>query len=99
MAVPARTIALTGADQLVRTGGAVYRGIVVRETTGTTPAAVRVYDGTSAAGTLIDEIALGVVATVGTSGQTWFDAGGIWCSVGIFVDVVTGTVEGSVRIG
>jgi len=95
VAVSARTIALTGADQLVCTGGAIYRGIVVRETAAAV-AVVRVYDGTTTAGTLIDEVSLAASG----SASLWYGDGGIWCSVGIFVDVVgPAAVEGSVRVG
>jgi len=91
---PARAIALSGADQAVYTGGAIYRGIVLRETAAA-PAQVRVYDGTSAAGILLDDVALAASA----SASTWYGDGGIWASTGIFVDIVTGTVEGSLRLG
>jgi hypothetical protein len=94
---PARAIALTGADQAVYTGGAVYRGIVIRETAGAA-AQVRVYDGTSAAGILLDEVAVAASAG-GLAASTWYGDGGIWASTGLFVDIVSGTVEGSIRIG
>jgi hypothetical protein len=90
----ARTVALTGVDEAVRVGASVYRGFSVRETAGAV-AVLRIHDGTSAAGTLLDTIALAANA----SASAWYGDGGIWASNGVFVDVVSGAVEGSVRIG
>ncbi len=97
MGAPARTIALTGSDQAVRSAGPVlYCGIVVAETGGSNAVTVRVYDNAGAAsGTLIDAFNL----NGGQSESRMYDRP-IWCENGIYVDIGgTGTAAGSVRIG
>lgn len=94
---PARSIALTGADQAVRSGPALYCGLIVAETGGSLAATVRVYDNASAAsGTLIDAVNL----TAGDSESRSYERA-VWCENGIYVDIggPGGTVAGSVRIG
>lgn len=88
-----RAYALTGSDQLVYTGVGFYGGFSVRETAGST-AAIRVYDGTSASGTLLDTIGL---AGLESARESYVNM--LQFSNGIYVDIVSGTVEGSVRIG
>lgn len=89
-----RAVPLTGSDQIVANGGpAVYYGIVVRETAAAV-ASLRVYDGTSAAGVLIDSIAL-----LASEDQSNALTKGIWCANGLFVDILAGTIEGSIRVG
>jgi hypothetical protein len=92
MTIPASSVPLTGSDQQVHTGPAGYVGFAVRETAGAA-AIVRVYDGTSASGVLLDQI------TLAANG---FDRahypGGIRAANGIFVDIVSGAVVGSIRI-
>lgn len=88
----ARSVALTGSDQAVLAGAGVYRGICLRETAGST-AAVRVYDNPAAAsGTVIGAFTLAANA----SADVVHD--GIWVT-GVYVDVISGAVEGSVRVG
>lgn len=91
--VHAQAIALTGSDQTARTGQAVYYGFSIRETAGAA-AVVRVYDATSAAGTLLDTIGLAALE----SAREYYP-GGVWAQTGIYVDIVSGAVEGSVRVG
>lgn len=88
MAVQAKAIA-TG---LKRTGKGKYYGFSVRETAGAA-AVIRIYDGVTAAGLLLETLAFGPNECMGD-----FYAGGIMCQVGVYVDVVSGTVEGTVRI-
>lgn len=88
---PAVAIALTGADQLVYTGPGIYAGLVLRETDGAGGASVQVRDGTSNTGTLIDVVSVDAYGSA-TSGAS------VRFSVGLYVEVVTGTVEGSVRL-
>ncbi|SCL15066.1 hypothetical protein [Micromonospora inyonensis] len=90
--VSASAVALTGDDQQIATGPAIYRGYAVRATTA---AVVRIWDGTEASGTLLDVVALDVDATA----AGWYGGGGIRAGTGVHVEVVSGTVEGSVRIG
>jgi hypothetical protein len=93
MGVPATAVAVAG-DTLVYTGRCLYRGLTIRETAGAV-ATVRVFDGTSAAGTLLDTIALAANSSFGA----WYGSGGITAAQGIWFEVVAGTVEGSVRVG
>jgi hypothetical protein len=93
MGAPMVAVALTGADQVVRDSHCVLGGYTIRETAGAV-AAVRVYDNASAAsGTLL--------ATIGLAANASHDVhypGGIRAAQGVYVDVVTGAVEGSIRI-
>lgn len=89
---PVTSIALTGSDQAVSTIACVYHGTVVRNTSSSATATVRVYDDDNAAtGTLLDTIQLAASESVGT----WYERGKR-AAVGIYVDIVSGSVEGSV---
>lgn len=88
-----RAVALTASDQGVFTGQTTYYGICLRETAAAV-ASVRVYDGTSATGTLID-----VVSLAASGSFSVMHPHGIRCYLGIYVDIVAGTVEGSIRLG
>lgn len=91
----ANAVALTGSDQVVSATRTAYRGFCIRETSGSASALVRIYDNASAAsGTVIDEISL----VAGESTREWYESG-IWTSNGVYVDVVSGAVAGSVRVG
>lgn len=95
MDVAARAVALTGSDQAVSAVPTVYRGFTLRETAGAV-ATVRLYDNASAAsGTLIDSVAL----AAGESRSIWLASGGILTTAGLYVKIVAGAVEGSVRVG
>jgi hypothetical protein len=88
-----RTVALTGSDQAINATAGIYVGFAIRETAGAV-AVVRIYDNASAgSGTLLDSIGLAA-----NESAREFYPGGIWCSGGIYVDVVSGSVEGSVRV-
>lgn len=77
----------------VRAAAALYCGYALRATGGA--AVVRIWDNPAAAsGTLLDVVALAADA----SAQAMYDTG-IDARRGVFVEVVSGTVEGSVRIG
>lgn len=87
-------VAGTGNTQ-VFTGPCTYRGYSIRENAGTAgTASVRIWDGTSATGTLLAVVEL---ATDSSANESVPD--GLRASKGVFFEVVTGTVEGSVRIG
>lgn len=91
---PAQAIALSGSSQQIRSGPAMYAGLAVRESGGSNPVSVRVYDGTSAAGVLLDAVDLAAGATA----ARLYDRP-TWCQVGIWVELAgTGTVQGSVRV-
>lgn len=92
---PTNAVALTGSDQVVQAGRTFYRGFSIRETSGSASALVRIYDNASAAsGTVLDEVSL----VAGESAREWYDSG-IWADAGVYVDVVSGAVAGSVRVG
>lgn len=93
MSQAATSIALTGSDQTVWTGPVLYCGFSIRETAGST-AVLRIYDNTVNSGTLLDTIALGA----GESAREWYP-GGLRAAIGIRVDIISGAVEGSVRVG
>lgn len=83
----------SGSDGAVVARRAVYLGFSLRETAGTT-ATLRVYDNASAAsGTLLDTIQL----SANESAREYYGPEGIGAVNGIYVDVVSGTVEGSLR--
>jgi hypothetical protein len=89
----ARTVALTGSSQIVSNTPADYRGFGVRETAGAT-AVLRIYDNASAAsGVLLD-----VVSLVANESARELYPGAIHASNGVYVQVVSGTIEGSVRL-
>lgn len=87
-------VALTGSDQTVFTGEGHYFGFTIRETAGST-ATVRIHDNTANSGTILDTIQL----APNESAREWYGPQGILLRTGIRVDIVSGTVEGSVRYG
>lgn len=94
MGAPVTTIALTGSDQVVRASHSFYAGFTLRETAGAA-AVVRIYDNASAAsGTLLDTIGL---AANESARELYLKP--VHAANGIFVDIVSGAVEGSIRIG
>lgn len=92
MSQPVGPVNLTGSDQQIRPGPAIYAGFTIRETAAST-AVVVIYDSTSASGLILEEISLAA-----NESAREFYPGGIWASTGIFVDVVSGAVTGSVRV-
>jgi len=89
-------VALTGADQVIAATAKDYRGFSVRETTGTAAAVIRLYDNASTnSGTILEEIGL----APGESAREFYGDGGVKVSNGIYCDIVSGTVTGSVRTG
>lgn len=79
---------------VVFSGPCTYRGASLQNTA-VTAATVRIYDGTSAAGTLL------ATATLAASGGTFLDnvSDGVRAGTGLFFSTSGGTVEGSVRVG
>jgi hypothetical protein len=89
-----RTVALTGADQAAAPRPCIFRGVVVRETAGAV-ASLRIFDNAStAAGTVVAAVSL--VANEAKDVALPF---GVWAEAGLFVDIISGTIEGSVRVG
>lgn len=91
---PTNAVALTGSDQAVAATRTMYRGFSIRETSGSATAVVRIYDNTAASGTILEEISL----NAGESAREYYLAG-VWAMTGVYVDVVSGAVAGSVRVG
>jgi hypothetical protein len=85
-------VPLTGADQTVATGPSFYAGICVRETAGAA-AQLRIFDNTANSGTLLDTIALVANESLSLDYPRARRAG-----LGIRVDILAGTVEGSVMV-
>lgn len=93
MSAAVTPIAVSG-DTAVHTTHGFYAGFCLRETASST-AVVRIYDNASAAsGTIIDVISL----AAGESARELYPRA-VRVSNGIYVKVVSGTVEGSVRVG
>lgn len=74
-------------------GAGFYAGFSLRETAGAA-AVVRLWDNTSAAGKLIATIALPA-----SSSKDFSVPAGVAFATGLFAEIVSGTVEGSVYIG
>jgi hypothetical protein len=90
----ARSITLTGSNQAARSSASVYVGFTIRETAGAV-AVVRIWDNASAAsGTVLEQISLAA-----NESRSECYARGVWAELGVYVEVVSGTVAGSVRIG
>lgn len=88
----ARPYAVTS-SAAVRSDASVYCGFSLRETAGAA-AVVRIYDNTAADGTLLDTISLAA-----DESAREFYPGGIKAVAGIYFSLVSGTVEGSIRVG
>lgn len=95
MASNVQPTTLTGSDQLIVTSTlATYYGFSIRETAAST-AVVRVYAGITNGGKLIDTIGLAASGNV----AAWYGPQGIAARDGIYVDIVSGTVEGVLYAG
>jgi hypothetical protein len=90
----AHVTALTGSDQQVITSSqTIYHGFSVRETAGAT-AVLRVHAGTSNTGEVLDTVSL----AANESAREYYEEG-LTVRSGIYVDIVSGAVEGSIRHG
>jgi hypothetical protein len=76
------------------TGAGYYNGYSLRETAGAA-AVVRIYDNTAASGTILDTVAL----AANESAREYYPSPGIRVENGLYFQVVSGTVEGSLREG
>lgn len=91
MTVPSRSVALTGSDQVAYSGPATLAGFSIRETAGST-AVVRIRDGITDTGPIIETIRLAANAYEREGHMA------VSCATGVFVEVVSGTIEGAVRV-
>lgn len=95
MGTPPATPVNVTTSAVVRSAASFYKGACVRETAGAA-AAVRIYDNASAAsGTLLATISL----PANGSHTDITPPGGVAAVNGIYWSVVSGTVEGTVRVG
>jgi hypothetical protein len=85
-------VIINGASMKMSTSAGQLAGYALRETSGGTPAIVRLLDGFDATGDLLLPISL----TGAESVRDWFLPAGISFGTGLFVQVVSGTVEGVV---
>lgn len=97
--IPGETalVALTGSDQVVSAtaAGVFYQGFTMVNTSSTVAAMVRIYDNASAAtGTLLE-----VISLCPSESRSEYYYPGIPVTAGIYVDVVSGAINGSVRTG
>lgn len=84
----------TTADVLLITGRALLKGFSLRETTGTATAAVTIHDGIADNNNFLAVIDLNASESV----RDWFTGRGVLVDRGIFVEVLSGTVEGVVYV-
>lgn len=88
---PAEVVALTGVDQQAVTGDCVLLGLDVNDDTSGN-VHVHIHAGTDNTGPLV----MSAIPPNGEHEIIWFGPGGVKCDDGIYVDVVSGTPEGSI---
>jgi len=88
---PAEVVELSGSDQQAVTGSCVLLGLDVNDD-GSATVHVHIHAGTDNTGPLIAS----AVPANGKHEIFWFGPGGIKCEGGIYVDVVSGTPDGSI---
>lgn len=84
------TVPATG-SQRVLGGPSLLMGWSFLETTGTASASVEVWDGADTTAQLVAVVSL----VAGESTRDWLGPGGVYCSEGLFVNVLTGAVRGT----
>ena len=92
--VPAQPENVPTASASLISGRVLVFGYAVAETTGSATAALRLRDGTASSGTRILPIHLAANESV----RDWFGPNGIVYQQGIYVEVVSGAIEGSIWI-
>lgn len=88
---PATVVALTGSSQQAVTGAAIFMGLDVNDDASGT-VHVHVYNGTDNTGDLVAS----AVPANGDHDVDWFGPNGIACPDGIYVEVTSGTPDGSI---
>lgn len=84
---------INGSDQqLLANWSGAYRGFSLEET-GAAAAKLRIYDGTSTAGILLESVGLGALETARE-----FYPDGVVVKTGIYIDIVSGTIAGHIRL-
>ena len=77
------------ADKLIRSSAALVKGFSIGASAASV---VNIYDGTSSSGTLVFNIEIPQNETA------MFSIDGVPCNSGVYVDVVSGSVKGSVFV-
>jgi hypothetical protein len=90
---PAEIVALTGTSQLIAAGNAVLYGFEVSDDTQSSVHA-HLHNGTDNTGPIV----AGVKPPNNDHDAFWFGPNGVHCPDGIFLDVTSGTPEGSVFV-
>jgi hypothetical protein len=90
-----QAVPLTGSDQVVAAFGCIYMGFSIRETAGST-AVIRIWDSPNS--TTTDDSLLDPISLAANESAREYYPEGINAGKGIWVDIVSGTVEGSVRV-
>jgi len=93
MADPARGKSATASGQL-HTGPGFVSGFIAYETSGSAAAVVKIYDGTSTSGQLLDVIKL----ASGTTDAHLYGAH-VWFSTGLYFDLTSGAATIVAHIG
>lgn len=92
--IQAITVPVTSTSSLALTGDVLLCGYSLTESTGAAPAAFSLFDGQDATGQLLATVNL-------SAGQSVVDAlpfPGLYCTRGVFVSVVLGSVSGVVWV-
>ena len=86
---------LVGSSTRVSTSAGRLMGWLVAETTGTATAKIRLHDGADANADLVGTITL----AAGESARDFLGPQGIGLTYGLFVELVSGAVEGTLLLG
>lgn len=92
---PRPVVTGAGGSARVTTSPTRLMGFLLCEATGAAPAKIRLWDGADTSGEPVGAIAL----AAGANAREFFGPQGIGLTQGLFVEVVTGLVEGTVLIG
>lgn len=85
---------LNGSDQVLSSSAGRLAGVTLHETSDTDRAVVKIHDGFDNTGDLLTVVSL----AAGESVRDWFMPHGISFVYGIFVEIVSGAVEGAVHL-
>lgn len=92
---PRPAVTASGASARVATSPTRLMGFMLCESTGAAPAKVRLWDGADTSGELVGAVSL----VAGGNAREFFGPQGVGLSQGLFVEVVTGAVEGTMLLG
>ena len=92
--VPAVALDLPGASAMLLGGRCLVLGVAIGESTGAATAKARIRDGTAVTGTRLVPFTLAANESV----RDWFGDFGFVYEQGVFFELVSGTVEGSVLV-